>query len=288
MSSYTECETQDYGLTKDESYYAKLFSTKTNINGSNHYNDCQIFFRVYHASSTGGVCMPKNFAMSFVRGDDENDIVKFIDLNPEETRFDIKYTIDVNGNVTVYGKGTIQGAKLKVQVLYSPTLSMFEFHNAESFTNNITELISPITYLSKDKKNEKINSSAFITEIRADNLYSKILNIVPYYDTPVFTISFLVTEIPTSTLIGFSKLITVTYNGTIASISNSTSNNADNGLVTTVVLNSDNTIDIFLKSTTYGKVLITPITFYCGDNTYFKYINGSLSSSISGTLLIEK
>ena len=130
------CETDDYGLSNDTKYYANLFKAKTNINNANHYNDCQIIFRVFHISSTSGISMYKDYIFTTCR--DKKDIVNLIDLSPHVTKIKIGYNISEEGEVVVLGKGSIIGAKLKVQVLYSPTIGMFEFFNCSSFTNDIS------------------------------------------------------------------------------------------------------------------------------------------------------
>ena len=136
MNYNVMCETDDYGLSNDTKYYANLFKAKTNINNANHYNDCQIIFRVFHISSTSGISMYKDYIFTTCR--DKKDIVNLIDLSPNVKKIKIGYNISEEGEVVVLGKGSIIGAKLKIQVLYSPTIGMFEFFNCSSFTNNIS------------------------------------------------------------------------------------------------------------------------------------------------------
>ena len=136
MNYNVMCETEDYGLSENTKYYANLFQTKTNINNSNHYNDCQIVFRVFHISSTSGISLYKDYILTTCK--DSEDIVNLIDLNPHVKEIEIGYNISPEGDVVILGKGSIIGAKLKIQVLYSPTIGMFEFFNCSSFTNNIT------------------------------------------------------------------------------------------------------------------------------------------------------
>ena len=130
------CETADYGLSENTKYYANLFQTKTNINNSNHYNDCQIVFRVFHISSTSGISLYKDYILTTCK--DGVDIVNLIDLSPHVKEIEIGYNISPEGDVVIIGKGSIIGAKLKIQVLYSPTIGMFEFFNCSSFTENIS------------------------------------------------------------------------------------------------------------------------------------------------------
>lgn len=140
MSNYLcECETNDYGLDTTGLEYAKLFSLKTNINNSNYYNDCQIIFRVIHFSSLNGIAKPQDFILTCVRENLTTDIVTFKNLTDAPTTFRIGYK-NVDGEITVYGKGWKIGARLKVQVLYCTTLSMFKFYNCENFTNAIADL----------------------------------------------------------------------------------------------------------------------------------------------------
>ena len=136
MNYNVMCETEDYGLSENTKYYANLFKTKTNINNSNHYNDCQIVFRVFHISSTSGISLYKDYILTTCK--DSEDIVNLIDLNPHVKEIEIGYNISPEGDVVILGKGSIIGAKLKIQVLYSPTIGMFEFYNCTGFTNNIS------------------------------------------------------------------------------------------------------------------------------------------------------
>lgn len=136
MNYNVMCETSDYGLSENTKYYANLFKTKTNINNSNHYNDCQIVFRVFHISSTSGISLYKDYILTTCK--DSVDIVNLIDLNPHIKEIEIGYNISPEGDVVILGKGSIIGAKLKIQVLYSTTIGMFEFYNCTDFTNNIT------------------------------------------------------------------------------------------------------------------------------------------------------
>ena len=139
------CLTNDYGLTDDTKYYAKLFETKTHINGATHYNDCQIIFRAYHISSSSGLYSYKDFILTTFKDTDNNiEIINLVDLNPDTKGVEIVYTKTDDGVVTILGKGRFPGAKIKIQVLYSPTIGMFEFYNCSEFTNNIVDCISPV------------------------------------------------------------------------------------------------------------------------------------------------
>ena len=135
MNYNVMCETEDYGLSENTKYYANLFQTKTNINNSNHYNDCQVVFRVFHISSTSGISLYKDYILTTCK--DGVDIVNLIDLSPHVKEIEIGYNISPEGDVVILGKGSIIGAKLKIQVLYSPIIGMFEFFNCSKFTNNI-------------------------------------------------------------------------------------------------------------------------------------------------------
>lgn len=198
----TDIETDDFALTNETKYYAKLFTTYTNINESNHYNDCQIVFRVYHLSSTSGMCKPKEFIMTFVRNG--SDIIEFRDLNPEETVLKIGYTVNSDGIVTVYGKGNKVGAKIKLQVLYATTIGMFKFYNNSEFINNPEGLIFPSVFYEKTEelalengwtKDTYINSYysrkeriVFVNTIIYDGIYSEgtLITTIPY--TPQYSI----------------------------------------------------------------------------------------------------
>lgn len=130
-----ECETNDYGLTSATKKYAKLFKVPITIKGENNYNDIQIVFRIYNISSTSGLKQPKEYLLTVTK--DNTNIINLFDLNPDiDGGIDLGYIIEGN-DLNIYCKGSVIGARLKLQVVYCTCIGMFTFFNCSNFTNDI-------------------------------------------------------------------------------------------------------------------------------------------------------
>lgn len=164
MNLNIKCQTDDFGLTSSTNKFAKLLEVPTTLKGENNYNDIQIIFRLYHISSTSGFVTPKDYMLTV--NYDGSNIVNFIDLNPKfNDVLKTGYVLE-NNKVTVYSKGSIIGASIKLQVLYCTIPGAFTFFNMSEFiyeptlkyaTNNIA-IRKDITFLNGWQKHSYLPS----------------------------------------------------------------------------------------------------------------------------------
>lgn len=278
----TQIETDDYNLSSTGDKYAELFKTWTNIKNANHYNDNQIIFEVYHMSSSSGVIEPKRFLLTLVRNN-STDIINFIDLTPNVRGITIGY-INNDGLVTVYGKGSKTGAKIKVQIIYCSCLGMYEFINNGKFTNDV-EVIKPKNNLlcCTNNTGKTPNSMNYFI----DTNYRKILTLTPYWGGPVGTITLLITNVGSSTLKNILYVVTLAYNNTNGKINYITSNPINHRLEFALT-KKDNNLNFYIKSSyEYFDILVTPLCHQIDENAYYKFVNEKIENLSENETIIS-
>lgn len=140
--------TGDYGNTidgLDGTDYAKIFTMKKKFLGSVNWHKNQILFKLIHAGNVNGY-----FAKTYFLGVYEttsSTTTKFqVVEDMDSTAITCVYVEDSN-SITVYAKGGVSGANIRVQVLYTPNIGFIEFYNYEKFNNTLDGLtiVSPTT-----------------------------------------------------------------------------------------------------------------------------------------------
>jgi len=283
--------TAAYGLTSDNRNYALIFSAKTTMYGLQQYNSSQIIFRLIHADSFSSSLI-KEYSLTTTY-DGNNHIIKFTDLNPGTRGIQCVYVLNNSDNTaSVYVKGKNEGAKVKLQIIYSTNPSLFKFYNASKFNIDITSLtyVTPAT-------NDIINSYDSLSDktikvtYSNDAQYIHIATVKPYLNDWGFALQLSVCESPTSTLAGQSATFYV-----VASISDTSvikgSKNIQNDSSVTKQLNlivaqdESGNINLYIQSSGNGTLIIRPI-MYDNNSESCKIKFQSLTSipTVPGTIL---
>lgn len=129
--------------TDNRELYAKIFEFKSIAYGVSHYSNTGMFFRLYHCAGNGTAI--KDYYV-FATNINENNTVRFVDLTPEETRLEAFCAKNVDDfTYTVYVKGGVAGANIKLQILHSPAPQHYKFFNLENFNinrDNISNIVN--------------------------------------------------------------------------------------------------------------------------------------------------
>lgn len=272
--------TEDFKSSNDK--YCKLFKTYTNTrNGEKQYNDIQMIFNLTNISSTG---TKKDYDRYLFTTSDGNTTL--IRLSTEQTRLKVGYTIE-NKEISVYCYGGSEGARTYLNIEYVTNKSYFTFYETSIYIYSPSNIILATENYEYSKRLVDIQPNTYKVNLQTSK-YNEILKVTNYNNIqPLFTVSFMITEIPTGTLTGNTSIYNVcSFNGktTISRINGFFKSNRIN---VSVVKNIDNSVSVYLTSTEYGTYIITPLTFYT-ENAYINYVTTNTNITSYEGILLEK
>lgn len=135
--------TQDYNVGTGTTNYAPLFNMKKKFLGNPSWHRNQLVFELIHASSLSNVIV-KRYFVSIYESDVSASTILFKDLSPVFSGITCVY-VDNGNDVTVYAKGSLAGANIRLRVIFSPNPGWIQFYNYQAFSNTLSGLttISP-------------------------------------------------------------------------------------------------------------------------------------------------
>lgn len=267
-------------VNSSSSKYCRLFKTFKSIrSGEKQYNDIQMIFNLTNMSSSG---TKKDYDRYLFTTCDGN--VTLIRLTKSQTRLKVGYKIEGN-DIYVYCNGGYDGARTYLNIEYVTNKSFFTFYETASYNY----LPSDLTLAKEDydycKELINLQPNTYKINLQTNN-YNEIIRVANYSNAqPVFSVSFILTEIPSGTLTGTTSIYNITSSASKTSISRLNGFFQSNRVNIHAVKNSDNSISIYLTSSAYGTFIITPLTYYT-ENSYINYIDSNSNiSTYDGTLL---
>lgn len=268
-------------VVASSSRYCRLFKTFTKVReNENQFNDIQMIFNLTNISSSGVKKDYDRYLFTTCNGE-----VTLKRLTTNQTRLKVGYKIENDTNLYVYCNGGYDGARTYLNIEYVTNKSFFTFYDTASYNYLPSNLI--MCTENYDYTNTLANQQPNTFKIALKtNQFNNIIKITDYNNKqPVYTVSFIITEVPSGTLTGTSSIYNITGNASKTVLSKLNSFHGSNRVNIHVVKNDDNSIDIYLTSNAYGTFIITPLTYYT-ENSYINYNTSNTNiSNYSGSLL---
>lgn len=137
--------TQDY-LSSSSNKYAKLFTMRKHFLGQASWHRNQLVFELIHASSLAKCIIKRYFLSLYESSGTGATTIVFREMGSNPSGIDCVYVDNEDDTITVYAKGSLDGANIRLKPIYAPVIGKIEFYNYQPCTTDLSEVttVSPV------------------------------------------------------------------------------------------------------------------------------------------------